>query len=303
MSGRRSGRQRRATVRGSALSCDPASKKPPLSWTRQRRRRRHRCDSVSREVEWRVMVSPMKPPTEVVVAAKEWTQGLESRWWLKRKRLPWEEEVVVRDYPLIRVLFKGIKESGMPLLFLRTPMPYCMHSLFVFHLGLLPSYTPFSYLCTFIWTVCYFRTHPWYLIVPYSHICFGFVWYYYLLSMFHYTPPSQYFLHYQVYWLHHSFVYYSYFRLVSFLPPLLIKTPHLLHATPTNYSCTPIFYFPLLSFLNNLLFYLFIYLFIKKETKYLKIIKITNIEKSKKCSFKVLLCLSGRSRCVTLSSK
>ena len=56
----------------------------------------------------------------------------------------------MRDYPLIRVLFKGIKESGMPLLFLRTPLPYCMHPFFVFHLGFLPSYTPFSYLCTFI---------------------------------------------------------------------------------------------------------------------------------------------------------
>ena len=134
MSGRRS---------GSALSCGPTIKKPPLSWTRQRRRRRRRCDNVSREVEWRVMVSPMKPLVEVVVAAKEWTQGLES-WWLKRKRLSWVEEVVVRDYPLIRVLFKGIKESGLPLLFLRTPLPYCMHPFFVFHLGLLPSYTPFS---------------------------------------------------------------------------------------------------------------------------------------------------------------
>jgi len=148
---------------------------------------------------WRVMVSPMKPPVEVVVAAKEWTQGLESWWWLKRKRLPWEEEVVVRDYPLIRVLFKGIKESGLPLLFLLTPLPYCMHLFFVFHLDLLPSYTPFSYLSTFIWTVCYFRTHPWYLIVPHPHT---------FLDLFDVTvcypcftthTPSQYFLHHQVY--------------------------------------------------------------------------------------------------------
>jgi len=82
-------------------------------------------------------------------------------------------------------------------------------------------------------------------------------------------------------------VYYSYFRLVLFLSPLLIKTPHLLHAPPTNYSCTPIFYFPLLSFFKIILsFYKFIYLFYLKKQKeqiYLKIIKIAKkIEKNLK---------------------
>jgi len=46
--------------------------------------------------------------------------------------------------------------------------------------------------------------------------------------------------------------------------------------TPTNYSWTPIFYFPFLSFLNNfilLFIYLFLLFFFIFEKKYLKIIK------------------------------
>jgi len=49
------------------------------------------------------------------------------------------------------------------------------------------------------------------------------------------------------------------FYILLATPPLLIKTPHLLHVPPANYSCTPRFCFPLSSFLINL-FFLFIYL-------------------------------------------
>jgi len=53
------------------------------------------------------------------------------------------------------------------------------------------------------------------------------------------------------------------FYILLAAPPPLINTPHLLHIPPTNHSHTPIFCFPLSSFLIKLFLfmYLFIYLF------------------------------------------
>jgi len=48
---------------------------------------------------------------------------------------------------------------------------------------------------------------------------------------------------------------------------------------PTNHSCTPIFCLPLLSFLNNFILLFIFFLFFLKYI-YLKIIKITTIEKN-----------------------
>jgi len=74
----------------------------------------------------------------------------------------------------------------------------------------------------------------------------------------------------------------------------------LLYALATNYSCTSYFVFHFyLFFLNK--FQLFNF-FSKKQT-YLKIIKITKIEKNlknEKMFSSNLLCLSGRSHRVTL---
>jgi len=67
------------------------------------------------------------------------------------------------------------------------------------------------------------------------------------------------------------------FYILFATPPLLIKTPHLLHVPPTNYSCTPMFCFPLSSSLINLLFYLFTFLLLLFIFVFFLFLKKTNI--------------------------
>jgi len=74
---------------------------------------------------------------------------------------------------------------------------------------------------------------------------------------------------------------------------------------PTNYSCTPFFYFPLLSFLNNfILLFIYFLFFEKKQNKifenYKKLQKNRKkIKKIKMFSF-TSLCMSDRSHRMTL---
>ena len=57
------------------------------------------------------------------------------------------------------------------------------------------------------------------------------------------------------------FLFWGLFNILLIALPPLMNTPRLLRAPPTNHSCSPIFCFPLLFFLNNFII-LFIYLFI-----------------------------------------